>query len=851
MQYSYIILFFLFTFVKSNVNIEKQALDINEFHKFQRENKNTDPYLHTDKLFDALHNGLKSFEHIEIKDTTNKTVRNYAQISSQALHKTTTTTELFQDKQYFSLDDNNVSQNIQEIGERYLIDCANNDVRIGDYYIGTSDSNHKDITQQSNQGSQVGFIFSRQVKSIQENGHCKKITTEIVHPLQIMNTKIVSEISFPYNRIYIPVLNLSGLNDTSRQLIEKSAFLQPDPPLLLCDNEKVLSKQGGLHKNGGGRTTIYGIPIDYSYALDTKGTECVDISTTVPGSINFNHASGLKAINPSIKLGDGITCTNCYSFLGAGILAVFNIFGGDTSTFAFQAKSAGGAGYNIGILLRNPTVSASKYFNLAKAGPVSSIPIVAGLSLKINFGGAWATIKGSGTARGSATFSSGYTLEESDYVMYAKSKWSAGHKLINSNQIKPTYSDNGIKLSTTMISVIASISARIQYKFGGSIPIVNVGATIDFSTVLTATAQYIKGKSQQSLSLSMDDNRKLLSRTRFRNTDSTHHYYPGDIVHIKINYDGLNPNENHELYFNLHKSTDEGKGYPIIMHKFKSSHTGNGETKVTWRIPYDSKFTQDNCENPEIQLSAHTSAKLDRHYLPNKICLTNSRNDNTNPTFQYPETGIVYHTSRPINIKWDKDRLKHFKHIQGTDGLGSEQNPKHVNFIVVSKNTGNAYQIANNINNTGSYYAYFPDSILKDGARFFMVIHDSRENSRIAWQNGNFELRKPPYNIDINASKSNILVPVNFAPPIMEDGIPLWNKERVSQPVIFINNTTIMEKSRRSLIGPNNCRNAALSILLQIEFGFDGFTVLGRQCSLGSTVSNPFTIVPQTNFCIG
>lgn len=841
MHYSCIILFLLFNLVKSSINTDSYTLDINKLHDLQRENKYTDTYLHTKKFFDSVHHGVKIFENVETKSIEDLNLQgNYEDIIQQAIHTTTTTTELFHDKQYFSLDDKTISQNIDEIGEGFLIDCAKHDIHIGDYYIGTSASKHEDIKQQSNQGSQVGFIFSRQVKEIAFINGCKKIATELVHPLQIMNTKIVSDISFPYNRIYIPENN-------TRTLLENTPFTQPDPPLLLCTNQKVLSKLATLNKKGSGRINLRGIPIDYDYALDIKGNECIDVSTTVPGSINFNHASGLNAINSNIKLGDGITCTNCYSFLGASILAVFNIFGGDTSTFAFEAKSAGGAGFNLGILINNPTVFASKYFNLAKSGPVSSIPIVAGLSLDVNFGGAWATVKGSGSIKGRATFSSGYTLLEEDHVMYAKSKWSAGHKLINSNKLRPVYSDNGIKLSSATFSVIASISARIKYSFGGTIPIVKVGATIDFSSVLTATAQYIKGRNSQVLEFYFDDSRSLLARNNVRTINLIHHYYPGDIINLRVKYSGLNPNENHEFYFNLHKNGDDSKGYPIKMHKLKSSKSGNGEERIEWKVPHDTKFSQSNCKNPDTQISVHSSAKLDRHYLPDKICLTQRRNYNKNTMFKYPKDGEVYDTSRQMNIKWDKNILKHFKHMPGTDGLGSEQNPNKINIIIVSHNNGKAYQVANNVNNTGSYYVSIPESILNNGDHFFMVIHDARENSRIAWQNGHFKLRKPLYdnsNIYNRRREINTLLPVNFAPPILEGGISLWSSKTSN------NNSSTNNDVRRSLAGPNNCQNAALSILLQIEFGFDGFTVLGRQYSLGSTVSNPFTIIPQTNFCL-
>ena len=356
MHYYFQFIFIIFNFVKSQINIESYPLDISVLNRYQKENKYIDNYLHTNKFFNTVHNGLKSFEHVETKSIEDLNLQgDYEDIIKQAVHTTTTTTELFPDKQYFSLDNLIISQNIDEIGEGYLIDCATHNIRVGDYYISTSASNREDIKQQSNHGSQVGFIFSRQVKTIENINGCKKITTELVHPLQIMNTKIVSDISFPYNRVIVP-----SSNTTNRSLLESAPFTQPDPPLLLCTNEKVLSKQATIHKTGSSRANVHGIPIDYDYALDIKGNECIDVSTTVPGSINFNHASGLNSINSNIKLGEGITCTNCCSFLGASVLAVFNIFGGDTSTFAFEAKDAGGAGFNLGILINN-CLYVSKY----------------------------------------------------------------------------------------------------------------------------------------------------------------------------------------------------------------------------------------------------------------------------------------------------------------------------------------------------------------------------------------------------------------------------------------------------------------------------------------------------------
>jgi hypothetical protein len=81
-------------------------------------------------------------------------------------------------------------------------------------------------------------------------------------------------------------------------------------------------------------------------------------------------------------------------------------------------------------------------------------------------------------------------------------------------------------------------------------------------------------------------------------------------------------------------------------------------------------------------------------------------------------------------------------------------------------------------------------------------------------------------------------------PPVVDNGLPLWG--------LGANSSLVIPKiqSRRLDIGPSNCPNSALSLLLQVEFGFDGFTLLGKKYTLGSTHSNPFTIIPQKNFCL-
>jgi hypothetical protein len=826
-------------------------LDIEGFHKVQRENVHTDPYLHTKALFDAIHSGKKHFEKKELKEEVNKE----RLLSLQAFHTTTTKITLFPENNYISLDDPSVSKNIQTIEPVSLIDCNNHLIQIGDYYIGTSHSTHNDVMLYSNQGSKVGFIFSRQVVGVKElSGGCKRVITMVVHPLQIMNTYIETAISFPYDRVYIPNDAVNNTNPktktktntlSNRRLRGKNdAFMEPDAPLLECSDDEVTSKMATIHKTGEDSTTIKGIPFDYSYALDVKGNECLYADATVPGSINYNHASGTNAIRQNIVLGNGATCTKCYSFMGASVLAVFNIFGGKMSTFAFQAKGGGGAGFNIGILIKDPSFSASKYLSLAGPGKTSSIPIVAGLSLDIRFGGAWATIKGSGSAKGEARFSSGYTLYEEDSIMYSKSKWTAHHELTNSNQLNPVYSISGFKVSSMSLSAIISLSARVEFSFGGSIPVVNVGASVDFSSILTATSQFVKsGKSNYNIVLGFSDleNRILIDSVE-RNTK-----YPGDKIRFHVNYEGLNPNEIHELYFNLHHhntNSDSSSGFPIKKHTFKSSRGGKGTVVVDWTVPHDSRLMQsdDKDKSPKIHFSVHSSARLDRFRSDMKIRLIQKKDAEVSSIFKYPHDNSIIPTGQKMEIKWEKDKMKYFRHKPGTDGLGEDKVSPKVSLIIVAinnKNESRAYQLLNNIENIGTYEAVLPDILHMLGDKFFLVIHDANEYSKIAWHHGVFRLTPPRRRIPLNAT--NGLEPVYVEPPIVEHGVPLWG-----------NNTQTLEipeliNMDRRLV---TCPNSALSIMLQIEFGFDGFTLLGKKYTLGSTHSNPFVIIPQKNLCI-
>lgn len=832
MIFSYIIAF-LFT-IRTTALLPEQRypLDVSVLHNNQKNNKHIDAFPHTAAFFDAIHSGKKGFVITENKNTIENNEKSYDLLSKQAFYNSTVTVSFFDEHRYYSLDI--ADTDVESIDTNYIIDCAPDTVVIkpGDYYVGSSNSPHNGVKLHANHGSNVGFIFSRRVLSSYDvridAKKCRRVFTEIVHPLEMINTNIEMSVKFPYNRVVVP------------RHLEETYFATPDYPLLLCSDPEITDNEGIIHKTGSNTIKKSKIPIRYSYALDTNGNECIDAEAIMPGSINFNHASGANAIKPVIDLGYGLTCNNCYSFIGASVLVVFNIFGGKMSTFAFEAKLSGGAGYNLGLVLTNPSFSAAKYINLAGNGPVSSIPIVAGLSLDINFGGAWATVKGSGSAKGRASFSSGYTFFEEDRIMYAKSKWDNRHQLTNVNNLKPAYSISGFKLSSVSFTAIASVSARIHFSLGGSIPIVGAGASIDFSTILTATSQLVKYGSGKMPAMSFD----VVETQNLRGLKSgeSRTYYPGEKIPFFIDYTNLNPNENYELYFNIHQSATKGTGYPIKIHKFRTTHSGSGKIKTEWIVPHDSKFIGDN----STTFSLHCSCALDRHFTRTRVHLSHARNGE-HSIVRHPYDGTVLPRVKRTVINWDKNGLKYFKHRPGTDGMGGDEVSKRVNLLLVVKDElghSKAYQLANGINNTGLYTIAFPffSAPFYGNKKYFVVIHDSDEYTKMSWQNGFFKFdSNMPHDIDAKMPK---LIESYIESPILEDGTLLWGDSVNLHP---------LENSfeRRQLLGPNTCRVASLSVLLQIEIGFDGFTLLGKHYTLGSTESSPFVIIPQTNFCIG
>ena len=241
--------------------------------------------------------------------------------------------------------------------------------------------------------------------------------------------------------------------------------------------------------------------------------------------------------------------------------------------------------------------------------------------------------------------------------------------------------------------------------------------------------------------------------------------------------------------------------------------------------------------------SVHSSTHLKRYYS-GKYHLSQKLDRKTSDIIEYPVDGLNVPVNEPINIRWDKKKMSFFRHLPGTDGLGSNKQSANISLVIIAYDNhghGQPYKLANNILNNGQHKVILPSSMRNKGDRFKIGIHDSREYTKIGWHHGTFQLS--PKRQRYEANNNTDIEPILFPSPILDTGLPLWGNHSIIQKHIIV-------RQARRLLGPSSCHISALSLMLQIELGFDGFTVLGHKVDLGSIVSNPFTIIPQTNFCI-
>ena len=177
--------------------------------------------------------------------------------------------------------------------------------------------------------------------------------------------------------------------------------------------------------------------------------------------MNYNWQTK-TATQRVVTLMPGLTCTDCYLYTGAGFLVIAQYSSGNY--FRAEVKVAGGAGFNVNLSAKNPTITATKTINIAGAGTWSTIVLGTGLAFQYRMGGVRADISGSGTAVGTGSAVGGAQAQASAGFMYAAGKTYTPYTAFASYK-KPSASIKftSVKALSAMVQVTGRLDAKVRF----------------------------------------------------------------------------------------------------------------------------------------------------------------------------------------------------------------------------------------------------------------------------------------------------------------------------------------------------------------------------------------------------
>ena len=190
---------------------------------------------------------------------------------------------------------------------------------------------------------------------------CRVYHTETIHPMELIESfDIKSNVSHPFDVMNVPVnpplSTATGSSGHTSFASNKDILAIPDPnyPLVKCDDTSLWSSWF--------ETPISASGSNYNYKIFSTSA-CADYSNSVPGSFNVNYdKSKGGAINKNMYITTGVTCVDCYAYLGSEYY--IHIEYSLTNGFGFQAQVAGNTGAKVAVNLQNPSVSSTKVYTL-------------------------------------------------------------------------------------------------------------------------------------------------------------------------------------------------------------------------------------------------------------------------------------------------------------------------------------------------------------------------------------------------------------------------------------------------------------------------------------------------------
>ena len=256
----------------------------------------------------------------------------------------------------------------------------------------------------------------RRVLSAEANAadKCVHVKTEPLGALEIFNEIHIESLgSHPFSTTFY------SEPGSERDLQGTMGYgnVKADPPLISC--------QASYWQNN---VTPYTIGKGKNYALGlTIG--CAQWDTLTPGfNMNYNtqtHSAVQSNIDLSNGMGSGMTCSNCYAFMGNAFLAIIN-YKLKGMSLSFEVKLNGGAGLNLAVNMNNPSIrSAWSKWLLNPQTTFKTISLGSSLSLQYKLGGVYAEVTGSGSAAGIALMQGGATGDLQMGALYDGSKMTA------------------------------------------------------------------------------------------------------------------------------------------------------------------------------------------------------------------------------------------------------------------------------------------------------------------------------------------------------------------------------------------------------------------------------------------
>lgn len=478
------------------------------------------------------------------------------------------------------------------------------------------------------------LVLIRRVLSVETHpslgAECLLVKTELLSSLELFDEiHIESLASHPFSTTYFnEIPTAEDEEDRKLQLTMGYGNVRADPPLISC--------QASYWQSGS-----YSIGKSNSYALGlTSG--CVEYNTLTPG-FNMNYNTKLHtAINADIDLsngyGAGMSCKSCYAFLGNSFLAIIN-YKLKGMHLSFEVKINGGAGVNLGITMKNPSISAtwSKQL-LSPQTSFSTITLGAGLALKYKFGGILAEISGSGSAAGVAIMQGGATGDLQMGAIYDGSTMYAQSN--NFASFTKPYYNGGFSSFGRTGRFAASVNLKAQTDFGislgslfsasGDVSIVgNLGLDYSLGATSTLTASVL-ATSTASRQLSAD-----VASTAF---------IPGSTVPIRIEYTGFNPDEDLVLAYSF--VTPSGNEYRIMSREMRSHSSGTGHFETRWQVPFDARFSGFGKAHINVRCSNLLSRTASTAPFDVNI------NSDKQSIFSTPRGGDRLPLNVPVRVRW-------------------------------------------------------------------------------------------------------------------------------------------------------------------------------------------------------